>query len=204
MKNFEETISLLHNSQVYYVITVGMDSTYTYANQRYSKAFENMYGNLVGQHYSITMHEDDLKVCEAVAGLAFTYPERVFPATIRKHDGEGGYITTRWDYKAMFNDNGEPEGVFCIGHDITEFVHQGAELEETKESLIETQLTLTEIAYMQSHGVRKPIANIIGLTTLLEDMELDEPVKNMVDMICQSATELDQLIKNMTNLTINK
>ena len=72
MKNFEETISLLHNSQVYYVITVGMDSTYTYANQRYSKAFENMYGNLVGQHYSITMHEDDLKVCEAVAGLAFT------------------------------------------------------------------------------------------------------------------------------------
>ena len=104
----------------------------------------------------------------------------------------------------MFNDNGEPEGVFCIGHDITEFVHQGAELEETKESLIETQLTLTEIAYMQSHGVRKPIANIIGLTTLLEDMELDEPVKNMVDMICQSATELDQLIKNMTNLTINK
>ncbi|TDO23107.1 histidine kinase dimerization/phospho-acceptor domain-containing protein [Pedobacter duraquae] len=204
MKNFEETKKLLDNSQIYYMISVGMDSTYTYANKRYNRVFENQYGNLVGQHYSITMHKDDMRVCESVSGLAFRFPDRIFPATIRKHDGKGGYITTQWDYKAMFDENGQPAGVFCIGYDITEFMQQSNELEETKESLSKTQFTLAEIAYMQSHGVRKPIANIMGLSMLLETMEMDESLKNMVDMISASAKELDQLIKNMANLTINK
>lgn len=204
MKNFEETRKLLDNSQIYYMISVGMDSTYKYANKRYSRIFERQYGNLVGQHYSVTMHKDDTRVCESVSGLAFKFPDRVFPATIRKHDGEGGYITTQWDYKAMFDESGQPAGVFCIGYDITKFMSQSTELEKTKESLSQTRFTLEEIAYMQSHGVRKPIANILGLSMLLETMEMDASLKNMVDMINESAKELDQLIKNMANLTINK
>ena len=198
MATFEETKILLNNSTIYYVIAVGMDSNYSYVNQRYQRIFEPFYGDLVGQHYSITIHADDKQVCETVSQKAFSQPDKVFPAIIRKHDGKGGYVITQWEYKAMFNAENEPEGVFCIGHDITEFMQNSTELKDTRESLTKTQLTLAQINYIQSHVVRKPLANIIGLNQLLKTMEMQPDVEQLFTMLSESAYELDQVIKAMS------
>jgi len=57
--------------------------------------------------------------------------------------------------------------------------------------------TLEEIAYRQSHLVRRPLANILGLVDMLETTE--EPSGNdaIVAMLKQSAAELDQMVKNI-------
>lgn len=57
--------------------------------------------------------------------------------------------------------------------------------------------TLEEIAYSQSHLVRRPLANILGLVDMLETTE--EPSGNdaIVAMLKQSAAELDQMVKNI-------
>jgi PAS domain S-box-containing protein len=129
------------------MISVDMNSNYAYVNNRYHLAFNGLHGDLVGQHYSITMHTDDLDVCRRVSEQCFMYPDRVFPAIIRKHDGKGGYIITQWEYKAMFDDDHQPSGVFCIGNDITEFMQTTMALEQTKESLIDAKLTLAGRVY---------------------------------------------------------
>jgi PAS domain S-box-containing protein len=201
MQEFEETRKLLENSNIYYLIAVGMDSNYSYVNSRYQRIFNNVHGNLVGQHYSVTMHPDDLEVCRSVSELAFTSPDKVFPAIIRKHDGKGGFVITQWEYKAMFSDDGTPAGIFCIGHDITEFMQNSTELRNAKASLTKTQFTLAQINYIQSHVVRKPIANIMGLSLLLESVEMEPNLKSMFDMINESAKELDQVIRNMAAKT---
>jgi PAS domain S-box-containing protein len=197
MQNFEETKKLLHNSTTYYLIAVGMDSNYSYVNERYQRMFEDIYGDLVGKHYSITIHPEDQQICYSVSEKAFNKPDEIFPATIRKHDGKGGYIITQWEYKAIFNNQQEPAGVFCIGHDITEHIQNTTELIDTRASLTQTQLTLQQIGYIQSHFVRKPIANIMGLSTLLKSMEMDPEVATLFNMINESAEELDKLIKDM-------
>jgi len=197
MQNFEETKRLLENSNIYYLIVVGMDSNYSYVNTRYERIFKGLYGTLVGRHYSVTMHADDLEICKAVSEKAFTYPDEVFPAIIRKHDGKDGYVITQWEYKAIFDENNLPAGVFCIGHDITEFMQNSTDLIDIKESLTKTQLTLEQINYIQSHVVRKPIANIMGLSLLLDTMNMDPDIKNIFDRINESAKELDLLIRNM-------
>jgi hypothetical protein len=197
MPDFEETKKLLDDSTMYYLIGVGMDSNYSYVNKRYQKAFNNVHGNLIGQHYSVTIHADDLEVCKSVSELAFNHPDRVFPAVIRKHDGKGGYVVTKWEYKAVFDDHNVPAGMFCIGHDITELTQNTTELKDTKESLTRTRYSLAQINYIQSHVVRKPIANILGLSVLIETMEVEPELKKMVNMISESAKELDQLIRNM-------
>lgn len=197
MSQFEETKRLLDDSSMYYLITVGMDSNYSYVNKRYQKAFDNVHGDLVGQHYSITMHPDDLEVCQRVSELAFNEPDRVFPAVIRKHDGRGGYVVTEWEYKAMFSDDDQPLGIFCIGHDITEFLQNSSELKDTKASLTRTRYSLSQINYIQSHVVRKPIANIMGLSIVLEQMDVEQDVKDVVNLIHDSAKELDQVIRKM-------
>ena len=198
MQTFEETKELLDNSTIYYLIAVGMDSNYSYVNQRYSRIFEEFYGSLVGQNYSITMHKDDMEICRSVSEKAFSQPDKVFPAIIRKHDGKGGYIITQWEYKAIFSAQNEPTGVFCIGHDITEHMQNSTELKNTRESLTKTKLTLAQINYIQSHVFRKPIANIMGLSLLLKTMEMEPERKYIFAMINESAEELDEVIKDMS------
>lgn len=198
MQTFEETKKLLSNSTIYYLIAVGMDSNYSYVNARYQRIFEEFYGNLVGQHYSITMHPEDLEICNSVSQKAFSQPDKVFPAIIRKHDGKGGYVITQWEYKAMFNDQNEPAGVFCIGHDITKFMQNSTELKDTRESLTKTQLTLEQINYIQSHVFRKPIANIMGLNLLLKTMEMNPELEKIFNLINESAAELDEVIRAMS------
>ncbi|WP_158795973.1 PAS domain-containing protein [Pedobacter sp. L105] len=200
MHQFEETKRLLDDSNIYYLIAVGVDSNYSYVNKRYQRIFEKVHGNLVGQHFSLTMHPDDVEVCRAVSKLAVNHPGKAFPAMIRKHDGKGGYVITQWEFKAIFDAANQPAGMFCIGHDITEFMLNSTELKDTKEILTKTKLTLDQINYIQSHVVRKPIANIMGLTLLLESMTMEPGVENMFKMINESAKELDQLIRNMANI----
>lgn len=199
MRKFEGTKKLLENSNIYYLIVVGMDSNYSYVNTRYSRIFEPIHGSLVGKHYSVTMHKDDQEVCKLVSEQAFRNPQEIFPAIIRKHDGKGGYIVTQWEYKAIWDEQNEPAGIFCVGHDITQFIQTSTELQNTKASLNKTQLTLEQMEYIQSHVFRKPIANIMGLTRLLEstDLQLDPHLSGIIKMISGNATELDQLIRDM-------
>jgi PAS domain S-box-containing protein len=199
MPSFEETKNLLDNSTIFYLISVDMNGTYSYLNKRYSLEFDQIHGNLIGQNYAVTMHPDDLEVCRTVSEQCFRYPDRLFPAIIRKHDGKGGFIITQWEYKAMFDQNNAPSGVFCIGHDITEFQKTTSELESTKDTLNDAKLTLSQIKYAQSHIVRKPLANIIGLSQLLDAMDLDPSVKSISSMISDSARELDDVIKTSVN-----
>jgi PAS domain S-box-containing protein len=197
MHSFEEIKQLLENSSIYYLVAIDMNSNYSYLNNRYKHVFNGIHGDLVGQHYLKTMHPDDSNICITVSEQCFKYPEKIFPAIIRKHDGKGGYIITQWEYKAMFNEAGHPAGVFCIGNDITEFMNASINLKETEKSLKVARITLEEIAYTQSHVVRKPIANILGLTLLLENMEIDEHVKSIIDMINLSTKELDEVINTL-------
>lgn len=183
MKQFEEIKTLLGDSSTYYLIAVDMNSNYSYLNKRYADIFEPIHGDLVGRYYAITMHADDQQICKIVSQMAFTYPESIFPATIRKHDGMGGFIITRWEYKAMFDDKGQPSGMFCIGHDITELMKISGELEQAKEE--------------NSHSVRIHVANILGLAKIIHEAANAEDMQDAAKMIVQSAADLDVVIRSL-------
>ncbi|RYE31814.1 MAG: PAS domain-containing protein [Sphingobacteriaceae bacterium] len=57
--------------------------------------------------------------------------------------------------------------------------------------------TLNDIAYSQSHLVRRPLANIIGLVEMLESTEEANTNNSIVLMLKQSAAELDKTIKDI-------
>jgi len=197
MHNFKDTIRLLENSQFFYVIIAGMDGNYHYVNKNYASAFKHISAEIVGKPYFLTMHPDDSKVCEEVSAMCFQFPDRSFPATIRKHDGRGGYIVTQWEYTAMFDEEGAPSGVFCMGHDITEVVVANQELEVAKTEIEEKNNILDQIVWEQSHILRRPLANIIGLVSILNKMEIDQNLKNICEMLIESSTQLDEAVHNI-------
>jgi PAS domain S-box-containing protein len=60
---------------------------------------------------------------------------------------------------------------------------------------------LHEIAYMQSHVVRAPLATLMGFIHLLEDCSLPEEEKEEIhENILRSASELDNVIKNISSM----
>ena len=64
---FEEIKALLGESDTYYLIGIDMTSNYTYVNKHYNDVFTPIHGDLVGQHYAITMHEEDIETCQIVS-----------------------------------------------------------------------------------------------------------------------------------------
>jgi len=190
------TKALLHDSDFYYIICTGLDGNYSYINNRYAKSFKYINSNFVGQPYHITMHPDDTRICEAVAGQCFAQPDKLFPATLRKHNGAGGYIITQWEFVLMVED-GQPQGVFCIGFDITEFVNVKNTVETIKEVLQTKNNILEEIAFEQSHVVRAPLANIIGLVGILKNMDMGVNAATIIKMLDESSQQLDSVIKNI-------
>jgi PAS domain S-box-containing protein len=199
MQQFEQTIELLKNSNFYYIITTNMAGTYSYINGHYERSFSYISESIVGMPYQVTMHPDDTKVCEEVAAKCFAAPDQMFPATIRKHDGKGGYVITQWEYKAMFNENGEPDGIFCLGYDITRFVDEQQQLKVAETELERREGVMKEIAFQHSHLIRSPLSNILGLTAVLEKMDVDTNVKNICKMIVDSSLKLDEVIRDVVS-----
>ncbi len=179
-----------------------MAGEYSYINNHYRKVFEGIHGKIVGEPYQLTMHPEDSKVCEEVAAKCFAQPDHVFPATIRKHDGAGGFFITQWDYKAILDDHNQPAGIFCLGHDITKFKLQSEELTETQSQLDHKNQMLREIAFNQSHIIRRPLANILGLAMILDTMDLDQNLRNICSMLTESSKQLDEVIRTIVKKTV--
>ncbi|QNF35522.1 PAS domain S-box protein [Adhaeribacter swui] len=201
MDTFEETKRLLENSHFYYIITTDMDGHYSYVNNHYAKSFGSMYGSIVGQPYQITMHPEDTKVCAEVSKLCFTHPDKTFPATIRKHDGHGGFVITQWEYKALWDDNQQPAGIFCLGYDITKYISQHEQLLDAQMQVAQKDGILKEIAWSQSHLVRGPLSSILGLCMVLERMDMDQNLRNIIQMLLESSRQLDEVIKSNVEKT---
>ncbi|WCT14453.1 PAS domain-containing protein [Mucilaginibacter jinjuensis] len=194
INDFSPINNFLNNSSFFYTIAIGMDSCYAYVSKNYDRNFEFTNGTLLGRHFSVTLHPEDVSICAAVGAQCFHAPGQLFAATLRKHDGRGGFVVTQWEMQAYFDEQGQPEGIYCMGYNITEFI-------DTQSRLDSAHHQLHEIGFIQSHLVRKPLANIIGLSNLISQESKDKGLTDLCLMLTASTTELDQVIKDISNKT---
>jgi PAS domain S-box-containing protein len=91
----------------------------------------------------------------------------------------------------MYDVNNEIIGVGCFSRNVTHL--------KTIELQLSRQLSqLREIAWIQSHELRRPLANIMGLISLLElDVDKPEQMKESLQLLQQSCDELDNIVKDI-------
>ncbi len=99
--------------------------------------------------------------------------------------------------ESYFDEDGQPAGIFCVGYNITEFV-------DTRTRLDSAHTQLNTIGYIQSHVVRKPLANIIALADLIQQQVSNERLGNLCAMLKKSSAELDDAIKGISDETTQK
>jgi PAS domain S-box-containing protein len=108
----------------------------------------------------------------------------------REIDGRLGF--EELSFNPIHDLRDEVIGVNCFLRDITERQEHLQKIEKQNERL-------REIAWIQSHLVRAPVASILGLAQLC-NLD-DSPNVEIISMLKKSAEELDKVIMNITTLT---
>ncbi|MDB5190861.1 MAG: sensor histidine kinase [Segetibacter sp.] len=99
-------------------------------------------------------------------------------------------------FSPVYTAGGEVMGVGCFLQNVTK--------RKLYEERIEAQnKKLKEIAFITSHTLRSPLANILGLVNVLDrNNPLSEVNKQVIDNIKISAEELDVVIRNIVDRTV--
>lgn len=104
-------------------------------------------------------------------------------------DNETRYTTV--SFNPVYNGSDEVVAVSCIARDITEQRKHLLKIEEQNSAL-------REIAFIESHRVRSPVANILGLEQLFNREDLTDPFNIVViDGITAMTKQLDLIIREV-------
>ncbi len=102
----------------------------------------------------------------------------------------------------IFDDNSNKLlKVLGTTQDITPLGIAQAEKDKMIDDLLKRNKAMEQFTYMVSHNLRAPIANIIGVSNILEDKNLDEDTKQeMNGHIKKSVSHLDEVIRDMNEI----
>jgi len=135
------------------------------------------------------IHPDDLEhVIKVNEAATPTLSNVSFYHRIIRRDGTVRYMHTQ----ALFeiNTDGKPVGLYGVAHDITE--------QQTNIMQIKAQnKQLREIAWIQSHKVRGPVATILGLAQLFQNKEYEVDTEEIIEGILYSSEQLDTVIREI-------
>ncbi|OYU96468.1 MAG: hypothetical protein CFE21_08745 [Bacteroidetes bacterium B1(2017)] len=140
------------------------------------------------------IHPDDLKEFLRTKEEALNNPQtNYWEHEYRMLNLQGIFIYVNSKGFIVRDEQGKAKRLIGASQDITErVVHMKAIEEQNKR--------LQEIAWIQSHIVRAPLARIMGLIDLLKmEEEIPEDTKQLMGHILSSAKEFDEIIKTISN-----
>ena len=152
------------------------------------------------ESFLASCHPEDLGQTYKKIGKGFkTLTNISFDFRFIRQDGVIRHAYNEWKFK--FDKHGNPEWLLGIFQDITD--RKLAETERTKivNDLISRNKDLEQFAYIVSHNLRAPVANILGATAVLNDPELNLEDKEILSKgIYDCVTVLDAVIKDLDDI----
>jgi len=153
------------------------------------------------------IHPEDL---EYVMKITKKEQERVsntaFYHRIIRRDGAIWHIFSQAHFES--DKEGNPIGLYSVVRDVTERkeAEEALTLSETERTkmvadLIQRNKDLEQFSYIVSHNLRAPVANILGLTNIIETIgfDLDEE-KKIMGYVSIAAKSLDNVIRDINNI----
>lgn len=193
--NINSSKELYHDSDFFYMVSFDLEGNYNYVNNNYSKKFGDG-KSLIGQNVVETIHPEDLKLANEAGIKCLENPGQFFPLSLRKPVASGDFIKTQWE-TVLIVEEGKPSGMFSIGFDITDYERVKGQVSQINKDLEDKSEKLKIIAFEQSHNVRAPLANILGLVNIIKSFSLSAEERNIVNMLEESSIQLDDIIKSI-------
>lgn len=143
------------------------------------------------------LHPDDFVRVTSLIEDQLNSKETRWTSEYRFRCADGNYKTVLDRGFIIFSDSGTPLRMIGCIQDVTERVAYINAIENHNEKL-------REIAWMQSHLVRAPLARILGISEILSGgYNNPEEINEMLSYLTMSAVELDDIIKNIVDKSRN-
>ncbi|MCH8556765.1 MAG: PAS domain S-box protein [Balneolia bacterium] len=162
-----------------------------------NQAAEKHYGYSAAEFYELTI--EDIRPKESIAELHRIIEHNRannidFSKSVSKHIKKSGEVITVEVLTNKIVFKGRPARI-VLANDITEKIEYIKAIEEQNKKL-------REIAWVQSHVVRAPLARIMGLVGLIQDEVMTEEEQNeILQYILTSAGEMDNIVKDIIDKT---
>lgn len=157
--------------------------------------------NGLNAFWESVIHEDDLERVRSEITEVLENADRVYWESWYKHKRPDGKVLHVHDKAYVLRDEkGKALRMTGAMRDITEMKLREAEREKMAKDLLEKNKNLEQFTYIVSHNLRAPLANIIGLTQLVEHCKVSGEVEELDDLLeglCVSARKLDQIIRDL-------
>jgi len=152
----------------------------------------------------INFHPEDRPVMERVYNDARMQPGIPLPAVARVRHRNGHYI---WAEGVITNmlENESVRGIVANYRDVTE--RKEAEIHEARmtRDLVQRNKDLEQFAYIVSHNLRGPVANILGISHLLRESKASaEDRAEALEGIFIATSKLDEVIIDLNRILDTK
>ena len=150
---------------------------------------------LSGEYFKQLIHPDDWHLTNETAQKVLrSGPGEIVEMTARYRKASGEYI---WVYTrrkvSKRTKTGHPKELIVMAEDVTEFVDLQLQLKEKVEQL-------EKISWKNSHELRAPVANILGLVGLLSKKLEGQHNHQILLYLKQSIEKLDSVIREVNSI----
>lgn len=88
-----------------------------------------------------------------------------------------------------------------IAHDVTELLEKERKLQGAYQKIKNFNDTLRQIAWSNSHEMRKPVCSILSLVSLLKHTDNDRERRQYLNLLETASSELDEVLKQNERMT---
>jgi PAS domain S-box-containing protein len=139
------------------------------------------------------IHPNDVRRVIGASAHVLKSGQNKYECEYRVDFGNHEYRYVQDNAFIVFDENKQPVRMIGAIRDIND-------LKAKEASLIKTNNTLVEIAWVESHEFRRPLASILGLLDLLNSSNDEEEKEEFIQYIDISARELDGIIHKVNTL----
>lgn len=146
------------------------------------------------------VHPDDLPYIKTRFAELLQKPAENFVVTCRALHQQGHYIWLECIFSNMLHDE-NIKAIVCNFRNVTEQKNAQLEREKITADLMQRNKDLEQFAYIVSHNLRMPVANITGLSNLLHDADhTDHDKERILKALSTSVQNLDKVILDLNHI----
>lgn len=153
----------LKNSSTYLVVATDLTGNITYYNQAYFILYKNIIKNDFKANIMASIHPDDTDIIiKAVEKCLQNEFESTILQIRKPLANTNRYSWTHWEFSAILNKENEPEGIMCMGIDLTENFEMFENIKEFSERVETNIQNLTDGFFVLDKDWRFKSSNAIS------------------------------------------
>ena len=190
-----KTLTALYNSSRYSKLMISKDYQVIFFNRVAAAFVKREFGVIMERNGNVFnyINEDILPDFKLFIDQALN--GRICQTEYFANFPKSGKAWIRLEIYPVYDENKEVIGVSYNAIDVSTRKLDKMTIEDQSKRL-------KEIAFTQSHVIRKPVANMIGLINLIEKEQLDEENKYILSKLQESLEELDSAIYDLVGKSV--